>query len=158
MRNARLLLPALALLATMIPRHASAADSVAGLAWLAGDWYGKDGPLEMEERWTEPRGGLMLYVHRDVKDGRAVSFEFGRVAAGPDGVITYFASPGGRPATPFKMIESKGSRVVFENKQNDFPKRILYWIADDGSLHARIEGDPGDKEKAMEWTWKKGRF
>jgi hypothetical protein len=158
MTNARLLLPALALAAAMISKPASAAEPLADLAWLAGDWHGKDGPVEMEERWTEPRGGLMLYVHRDVKDGKAVSFEFGRVAPGPDGTTTYFASPGGEPATPFRMVESKGKRVVFENRQHDFPKRILYWLDADGSLHARIEGDPGDKEKAMEWVWKKGRF
>jgi hypothetical protein len=158
MRNASLLLPALALLAAMVPKPAAAADPLAELAWMAGDWHGKDGPVEMEERWTEPRGGLMLYVHRDVKDGKAVAFEFGRIAPGPDGVITYFASPGGNPATLFKMVESRGKRVVFENKQHDFPKRILYWLADDGRLHARVEGDPADKEHAMEWAWTRGRF
>jgi hypothetical protein len=158
MRKTALLVSAIALLATLMSGTAFAADPLAELAWLAGDWRGKDGPVEMEERWTEPRGGLMLYVHRDVKDGKAVSFEFGRVARGPDGVITYFASPGGQPATPFKVVESKETRVVFENKAHDFPKRILYWLDADGSLHARIEGDAGDKEKAMEWVWKKGRF
>ncbi len=158
MKYAGLVLPMLSALAAAALAPPPAADPLAGLAWLAGDWYGKDGPIEMEERWTEPRGGLMLYVHRDVQDGRAVSFEFGRVAPGEGGVITYYASPGGKPATAFKMIESKDKRVVFENKQHDFPKRILYWLGGDGSLHARIEGDPGDKEHAMEWTWKKGRF
>jgi hypothetical protein len=127
---------------------------------MAGDWMGVDGGaggVEMEERWTEPRGGMMLGIHRDVKAGKAVDFEFFRVAATPDGIV-YFASPRGRPAVPFKAIESKDKRVVFENKEHDFPKRIIYWLGGDGSLHARIEGDPGDKESAMEWTWKRGRF
>ena len=56
------------------------------------------------------------------------------------------------------MAELKGKRVVFENRKHDFPKRIIYWLGDDGALHARIEGDPGGKEQAMEWSWKKGRF
>ena len=152
------LIASLVALAVLSAAPAPAADPLAGLAWLAGDWHGKDGPIEMEERWTEPRGGLMLYVHRDVKDGRAVSFEFGRIAPAADGTITYYASPEGKPATPFKLVESKDKRVVFENKQHDFPKRILYWLTPDGALHARIEGDPGDKEHAMEWVWTRGRF
>jgi len=138
----------------------AAEDPLAGLAWMAGDWMGVDGEVggvEMEERWTEPRGGMMLGIHRDVKAGKAVDFEFFRVAATPEGIV-YFASPRGRAAVPFKAIESKDKRVVFENKEHDFPKRIIYWAGEDGTLRARIEGDPGDKEKAMEWTWRRGRF
>ncbi|MGH9369420.1 MAG: DUF6265 family protein [Thermoanaerobaculia bacterium] len=143
--------------AAMALGAAPPADPLAGLAWLAGDWFGTADGIEMEERWTEPRGGLMLGVHRDVKGAKAVSFEFLRIESTPQG-IAYLSSPGGRPATPFRLVESKGRRVVFENPSHDFPKRILYWLGEDGSLHARIEGDPGDKEQAMEWTWRKGRF
>jgi hypothetical protein len=144
-------------LAALAAPAPAADDALASLAWMAGDWMGVDGGVEMEERWTEPRGGMMLGIHRDVKAGKAVDFEFFRVAVTPEGIV-YFASPRGRPAVPFKAIESKNKRVVFENKEHDFPKRIIYWASDDGSLRARIEGDPGDKEKAMEWTWKRGRF
>ena len=144
-------------LAALAAPAPAADDALASLAWMAGDWMGVDGGVEMEERWTEPRGGMMLGIHRDVKAGKAVDFEFFRVAATPEGIV-YFASPRGRPAVPFKAIESKNKRVVFENKEHDFPKRIIYWAGDDGALHARIEGDPGDKETAMEWTWKRGRF
>jgi len=106
----------------------------------------------------EPKGGMMLGVHRDVKNGRAVSFEFFRIEAADDG-ITYFAQPHGKPATPFKLVaeESKGNRAVFANPEHDFPKRILYWLARDGALHARIEGDASSTEKPMEWTWRRGR-
>jgi len=145
----------LILLALASPAAApSSDDPLTSLAWMAGDWMGVDGGVEMEERWTEPRGGMMLGIHRDVKAGKAVDFEFFRVAATPEGIV-YFASPRGRPAVPFRAVESKDNRVVFENKQHDFPKRIIYWLGGDGSLHARIEGDPGDTEAAMEWTWKK---
>ena len=136
---------------------AAVPDALAELAWMGGEWYGSDGPVQMEERWMEPRGGLMLGVHRDVKDGKAISYEFARIQSTPDGIV-YFASPEGRPPTPFKLIESKDRRAVFANPSHDFPKRILYWLDAAGSLHARIEGDSGDKENAMEWTWKKGRF
>ena len=155
MKTALLLWPVVLRLVLPDPQGAPpAADPIAGLAWLAGDWSGADGPLQMEESWIPPRGGMMLGVHRDLKDGKAVSFEFFRIQATPDGIV-YFASPHGKPAVPFRAIENTVERIVFENKEHDFPKRILYWRSEDGALHARIEGDPGDKEKATEWVWRK---
>jgi hypothetical protein len=108
----------------------------------------------MEEHWTEPAGGILLGLHRDVKEGRTVLFEFLRIEETPD-AVTYWASPKGRPATPFKLVEHAEKRVVFENKDHDFPQRILYWIDADGSLAARIEGTLGGKSSSEEWRWKK---
>jgi hypothetical protein len=131
-------------------------DPLADLAWLAGDWSGDDGGTWNEERWTEPRGGMMLAVHRDTPaaGGKATSFEFLRIEATPEGIV-YFASPEGKAPTPFRQIERAERRVVFENPRIDFPERILYWIGSGGELHARIEGTPGGKAKAKEWVWKK---
>jgi hypothetical protein len=138
-------------LALTAPSPAATAES---LSWLAGSWSGAQGPVEMEESWTAPRGKTLLGLHRDVKEGRTVGFEFLRIEEAADGV-TYWASPEGRPATPFKLKESSDKRVVFENLQHDFPQRILYWIDADGALRARIEGPKGGKTVGMEWRWTK---
>ena len=61
--------------------------------------------------------------------------------------------PGGAPPTSFCAVEVGERRVVFENREHDFPQRILYWLTADGRLHARIEGPLDGKEAAMEWTW-----
>lgn len=107
----------------------------------------------MEELWQQPKGNTMLAVHRDVKAGRTVSFEFLRIEATAE-AITYWGSPRGRPATPFKMVEQGEQRVVFENAEHDFPRRIMYWKTKDGSLHAKVEGMIGGKPAAEEWTWR----
>lgn len=124
------------------------------LAWMAGSWAGEQEGVRSEEHWIAPEGGLMLGLHRDLGGGKAVFFEFLRIEKRPDGIV-YLASPRGAPATPFRLIESKGKRAVFENPTHDFPKRILYWMSEDGSLHARIEGAPGEKKKAQEWVWRR---
>ena len=124
------------------------------LAWLEGHWEGESGGLAMEERWTSVKGGALLGVHRDVKGDRMVSFEFLRIEAVPEGVV-YFASPRSRPPVPFKLVESGAHRAVFENKQHDFPQRILYWLDAEGALHARIEGPQGGKTASEEWVWRK---
>ena len=133
--------------------EAGVATDVSALAWMAGHWRGVDEGTSMEELWTAPAGGTLLGVHRDVKGARTVSWEFLRIETTPDGIV-YQASPMGRPPTPFKLVESGERRAVFANPQHDFPKRILYWLATDGALHARIEGDAG---KSMEWRWERAR-
>ncbi len=130
------------------------ATDLSGLAWMAGNWSGVQGGVEMEEFWQEPKGNTMLGLHRDVSGGRTVSFEFLRIEATPE-AITYWASPGGRQATPFRLIEQKEKRVVFENAKHDFPQRVIYWLSDDGALHAKIEGTMNGKAAAEEWTWRR---
>ncbi len=132
---------------------ATPTKDLSSLSWLAGNWSGAKNGIEMEENWTIAKGNTMLGLHRDVKGGRTLMFEFLRIDAKPDG-ITYWASPGGRPATPFKLIESRSNYAAFENKEHDFPNRIIYWLVDD-SLHAKIEGTMNGKPASEEWVWKK---
>jgi hypothetical protein len=144
---------------TLVPSPAEEPGSdIAAFAWIAGTWTGVDGKMEMEEVWLAPKGGAMLGLHRDVMGDKMVSFEFLRIATRPNGVA-YIASPQGKTATVFLLKDgpekvASEKRAVFENLENDFPQRILYWLDKDGALHARIEGDKNGKQGPMEWTWR----
>ena len=131
-----------------------AATTVDELHWMAGIWHGTANGIESEEHWSAPSGGLLIGMHRDVREGRAVGFEFFRIQA-QDGVITYLTQPGGRPAVPFKMKEMGAQRIVFENLGHDFPQRIIYWQTQPGELRARVEGTVGGKLESDEWVWTK---
>ena len=85
-----------------------------------------------------------------------VSFQFLRIQALTDGLV-YFASPRSQPPVAFALVEAGDKRAVFENKQHDFPQRILYWLDAEGAMHARIEGPQGGKTVSEEWVWKKAR-
>ena len=126
--------------------------SVDQLAWLSGGWSGDDGGTLNEEFWTPPRGGLMLSVHRDTLSGRAVAFEFLRIEETPQGLV-YQAMPGGKPATPFRLVEAGPQRAVFESAL-EFPRRVLYWREGE-ELHARIEGKRKGQAAAKEWVWRR---
>ena len=132
--------------------QAAGAPTISDLAWLAGSWSGKDGRDDHEEHWTAPKGGAMVGMHRTVRDGRMVEFEFFRIEA-QNGVLAYLSQPGGRsPATPFTLKTLERERVVFENLAHDFPQRLIYW-KDGDALRARIEGPMNGKERSMEWRW-----
>ena len=137
------------LLCLAISLPLSAESKLEDLSWMTGHWAATVDGVEMEEVWTTPAGGMMLGVHRDVKGAKA-SFEFIRIAATAEGVV-YLAQPGGKPPTPFPLVESDRGRAVFANPKHDFPQRIIYWL--DGSrLCARVEGEG---ESAEQWCWSK---
>jgi Domain of unknown function (DUF6265) len=126
--------------------------SATSLAWMAGSWSGRDGADDHEEHWTAPRGGALVGMHRTVRDGRMVEFEFIRIEE-RDGTLAYVSMPGGKsPATVFTLKSIDGERVMFENLAHDFPQRIIYWKAA-GDLGARIEGNLNGKASSMEWRW-----
>ena len=147
---------ALALVAASPLAAQTPAGGVHALAWMEGAWGGEKDGVVMEELWTGPRGGALLGLHRDVKGQRLLSWEFLRIQATEAG-ITYFASPRSAPPTPFKLVETGDKRAVFENKEHDFPQRILYWVDAKGALHARIEGPQGGKTISEEWVWTRTR-
>lgn len=131
-------------------------EDLSSLAWMAGEWRGAEGEVEMIEVWLPPAGGVMLGVHRDVFGPQRSFFEFLRIAPGEDRVPVYHASPAGRPATPFRAVECGPSRAVFENPSHDFPQRIVY-ERDGETMVARIEGTEEGVEKSSEWVYESAR-
>ncbi len=134
----------------------AAPSEVQRLGWMEGRWSGTKDGVTIEETWTSPAGDALLGMNKTVTGGRMVSFESLRIAATKDGVA-YLASPQGVPPTPFKLVELGDNKVVFENKEHDFPQRILYWLDEAGAMHARIEGPRGGKTVSQEWVWTKAR-
>lgn len=135
-----------------LPLEAAGVGEVERLAWMEGRWVGEKDGVGTEERWTGPLGGALLGLRGDVKGDRLVSWEFLRIASTGEGTF-YFASPRSAPPTPFKLVEIGEKRAVFENRQHDFPQRILYWLDPAGALHARIEGPDSGRTVSEEWVW-----
>lgn len=112
------------------------------LAWLAGQWCGGNDAERLEEHWLAPVAGSMLGVARTMKNGRVSSFEFLRIGQ-VQGVSTYLAQPGGRPATAFARTAGGAGWIRFENPSHDFPTRIEYRRQGD-ALHASVSGKGND--------------
>jgi hypothetical protein len=133
--------------------YADVEAELSRLAWLEGRWLGTQRDTATEEIWSSPAGGALVGMHKDVARGRLTGFEFMRIAASDAGRVCFFGSPNGAPATPFCMVELGDRRVVFENKEHDFPQRILYWMDAENRLHARVEGTVAGKLESQEWVW-----
>lgn len=144
----RMLVAAAALL---LAAPASAAE-VKDLGWLSGSWVSETPRGWTEELWMHPRGGVMLGLNRSGKSERASGFEFMRIAADSAGRISFWGSPSGAPAVPFRMTASGPREAVFENPKHDYPQRITYKREGD-QLVATVSLLDGSK--AQSWTFRR---
>ncbi len=55
----------------------------------------------------------------------------------------------------FVMISDQNNKAVFENKQHDFPQRIIYEFKSDDSLHASIEGEENGDYRRFNFFYKR---
>ena len=144
---------ALALLASafICTAHAQKIDQ---LAWMTGTWAQIKENDSVRESWLGPQGKLMVAVNLTNSQRRGTSYEFLRIAETATG-LAYYANPQGKPPVEFKVKEMGEKKVTFENPTHDFPQRIHYWIAADGAMHARIEGNIQGKDRAIEWRFER---
>ena len=84
--------------------RAETPPDAAKLGWMAGSWAGTKDGVASEEHWTTPAGGLLVGMHKDVREGRAAFFEFLRIEE-RDGRLCYVASPRGGATTAFCAVE-----------------------------------------------------
>jgi hypothetical protein len=125
-------------------------------AWLAGCWASNRAGRVGEERWTTPKGGMMLGTGQTIKDGKTVEFEFMRIHEEKDGIF-FTAKPSGQPEDSFKLISFQDGKAVFENPQHDFPQRVIYGRGPDGSLLARIEGEMNGQKRGIDFPFTRAK-
>ncbi len=129
------------------------------LSWLAGCWESNRAGRISEERWTTPKGGMMLGTGHTIKDDKTTEFEFMRIHE-EKGDIFFTAKPSGQPEASFKLIAltgGKDGKAVFENPQHDFPQRVIYGKQPDGSLLARIEGEMNGQKRGIDFPFKRAK-
>jgi hypothetical protein len=63
----------------------------------------------------------------------------------------YIALPENQTPAMFILKDYTKNKFTFENKEHDFPQRIIYEFYDDDKLTAAIEGETGGKLKRKEF-------
>lgn len=116
---------------------AAATQPAAMPEFLAGCWIEREAESWTEECWTRAEGGLMLGSGRSGTGDTVRSWEWMRIERGPDGALTFHASPRGAPAVAFAASDVQRGAVTFVNAAHDYPQRIRYWRTPAG-LEAEI--------------------
>lgn len=136
---------------------ADSAPKLDALAFLSGCWEINvpDRKLLVSEQWMSPFGNAMVGMARNVRDGKMGSYEYLRIVQNDTG-IHYIAKPSQSPSeTSFKMVELRPNEVIFENPGHDFPQRVIYKLANNDNLAARIEGTMNGQKRGMDFPYKR---
>ncbi len=148
-----LLLP---LVAGGVTTPASAQDFDFGkLKFMSGCWAAPFGEKNstVEEIWTSPSDNLMLATTRYLTKNTATSFEFTRIEKSDSGIAYIAATEGGTPSY-YTLTQLSDEIAIWENRTQNFPQRIMYRLASDGSLIARNDKiddyDPRNVEVRLE--------
>lgn len=121
-------------------------------SWLAGCWEHRTPRQLVEEHWMAPGGGTMLGMGRITRGDSLVEFEHTRIYR-RGGKLVYAANPSGQAPAEFVSILASDSAVTFENRQHDFPQRVMYRRSGSGSLLARVEGTVGGKARGVDFPY-----
>ncbi len=116
------------------------------VAWFAGPWRSPASEKMLaEEHWSEPAGGAMIGMFRLVNGEKPVIYEFLLMEETKDGVFmrlrhykTAMADVDKEPIR-LKLVKSSKSEAVFENPDNEKPKRITYALTKPDQVLVTVE-------------------
>ena len=124
-----------------------AAERLAALKWLAGDWSGEMWGGVFHAYYSTPEGGRILSYSRLEKGGKSVFYEFEKLDVQKDQVV-YIPFPGGQRKEHFLLTKSAAKSAVFEQPEKDFPTRIEF--VRDGDVLRITLSDPHNKSDQKE--------
>ena len=141
-----MILVGLSLLSTLYIVGQNKVTEIGDLDGMAGCWERKDDAknLLVSEQWMSPAGTSILGMGRTVKNGKTTDWEFMRIEQRADGIFFVAKPKANSEETAFKLIGSTLNEVVFENKEHDFPQRVIYKLQDTKMI-GRIEGNNNGK-------------
>lgn len=117
-------------------------NTIARLYWLAGKWQSVSENIITTESWVIKNNKLMSGNSYVISGNDTLFSE--NIALQQNGNELYYIPTindqnNGEPV-PFKFIEYRDGEYIFENKEHDYPQRIIYKNPQPDFLCARIEG------------------
>lgn len=128
--------------------------AVSDLAQMAGCWSSISNKKDAEavEFWTKPRGKTMMGVSQTVSMGKTTGYEYMRFEERLDGLYFVARPHQSKEDTDFKLVSSKDGEFIFENKQHDFPDRVIYRPGGN-KMTARVEGPYENKRMGIDFSF-----
>lgn len=121
--------------------------------WLIGSWENLSAEGDMFENWHKVNdstytGESFVIVKGDTVFSENMTLEL------RTGDLLFVAITSGQHAdqgVSFKFTSLSNGETTFENKEHDFPQRVIYKNPKPDSLYARIEGTENGKSRKEEF-------
>jgi hypothetical protein len=127
--------------------------------WVIGTWENRSDKGDLQETWTKTddstyHGKTFMIVNRDTVFSETISLE---ERGGELHYIPITRDQNSSFPVRFKYISTENGEIIFENKEHDFPQRVIYKNAGSDSLYARIEGNENGQFRKEEFAMTKGK-
>lgn len=109
------------------------------LKLFPGKWKMISDKIEYYEEWKIVNEYELTGIGFSIEEGDTVSSEKLYLKKFED-TWAYIALPVNQTITLFALTEYSESKFIFENKEHDYPQRIIYEFTADGQLNAATEG------------------
>jgi hypothetical protein len=118
------------------------ADPLKKLEWLEGNWKNLSGEGAFYESWKRANDSVIEGKSYAIKNQDTVFFE--QLSLQRKGSDVFYVpviknQNEGKPVY-FKLVNDSSGKFVFENKEHDFPQRIIYRQLKPDSVYACVEG------------------
>jgi hypothetical protein len=128
-------------------------------SWLTGKWSMKQNGSTIVEQWSFFNGSLKCMSY-EVKGIDTILIENASISCiGGKKVFTYYPEKadvnGKKDPIHFVLVSEENNTFVFENKQHDFPQRVVYQRVNDNECHAWIEGTENGKMNKIDYNYKR---
>ncbi|MFT7589587.1 MAG: catechol 2,3-dioxygenase-like lactoylglutathione lyase family enzyme [Limisphaerales bacterium] len=120
------------------------------LSFLVGNWYAP--AMSLYEDWVMEDNMIEGNAYF-IKNGKKTPFESMQILYVEEDLVMRIFLEGA--TTDFKLMSTEKGLFVFENKENDFPNQIIYWQAESGVPHAKIEGTSSGQPLTMDFEFQK---
>jgi hypothetical protein len=117
-------------------------NKIQKMEWLLGSWKNISPEGEMYEIWTKKNDSVysghgFMTVNHDTVFSERISLEQKKSGLF---YIPVVKNQNAGQSVSFKLVSDSAGQFTFENKEHDFPQRVIYKAAGADSLYARIEG------------------
>lgn len=126
---------------------------------IVGTWLNKRDRGDIYETWTRKSVNEFAGMSYTLTGGDTTPLEKVRlyIQAGQIVYAPVAARQNDGKEVLFKLKTIEGNRFVFENKQHDFPQRIVYDFRSSDSLYAHIEGKVESRERRVDYPYRRIR-
>lgn len=122
---------------------------------LAGLWKMETPRGALYEEWQVKDDNQLSGRSYKIKNNDTLVLENVTISLQGDGIfyIPVVHNQNNEQPVPFKLISSSNNRYVFENKEHDYPQRVIYEVGSNTDLRARIEGLNKGKEMGTDFNY-----
>lgn len=131
-------------------------DQINQLQWLLGTWVNEFTPEYSKESWIQENDSTYsAYSFTRVRQDTVFAESIILQQKEGNLLMTVADAPNNENAVTFRLISADSGQFIFENKNHDFPQRIVYTNPVKDSLYAWIEGPVEGEMKKLHFHFSK---